>query len=78
MISIPHARDFVLLHWDSNNEEVKSRLILSNLKGFISPLAFRDHSFPLILLTYESCPKELQESLSNLCSQSVRVLSKYF
>lgn len=78
MISIPHARNFVLLHWDRNNEEVKSRLILSNLKGFISPLAFRDHSFSVMLLTYASCPKELQEALSNLCSQSAWVLSKYF
>lgn len=48
MISIPHARNFVLLHWDSNNEEVKSRLILSDLKGSISPLAFRGHSFSVM------------------------------
>lgn len=75
-ISIPHTRSFVLLHYSTflfecNNYGVKSRLILSKQTVFISSLAFLDHSFSVILLTHERCPKELQESLNNLCSYSV-------
>lgn len=79
MISIPHARNFVLLHWDSNNEEVKSRLILSNLKAFISPLAFRDHSFSVMPCSpMQAVQRNCRKIWATLCSQSAWVLSKYF
>lgn len=55
---------------DSNNQEGKNRLIVSKQTAFIFTCTPRSQ----LSLTYESCPKERQESLNNQCSQPLRAL----